>query len=87
MLNISIMEPKKIKMLLIDAEVTQTKIARNLGVTVSFINQIITGLRPTRRVREAIAQAVGKPVEELWPAGPTGKQINHNKVTQKSQAN
>jgi transcriptional regulator with XRE-family HTH domain len=61
------MTPVEIKILLLRAGITQTAIAQKIGVTVCFVNQIISGYRPTQYVRQAIADAVGKRVEELWP--------------------
>ncbi len=67
------MDHIEIKILLIRAGVSQSSIARKLHVTVGFVNQIITGRRHTKRVRMAIAKAVGRRVEELWPSGPIKK--------------
>lgn len=67
------MEPLEIKILLLRAGVTQSSIAKKIGVTPPFVNQIIKGQRPTGRVRRAIAEAVGKRVEELWPSRPIQK--------------
>ena len=67
MLNILNMKPVEIKILMMRAGVTQTKIAKQLGITIPFVNQIISGIRPTKYIRESIADAIGKPVEELWP--------------------
>ena len=63
----------EIKVALLRAGTNQMEIARKLGITKQFVNQVIKGHRPTRRVREAIARAVGKPVEKLWPNS------NHNR--------
>jgi transcriptional regulator with XRE-family HTH domain len=67
------MDHIEIKILLLRAGVSQSAIARKLHVTVGFVNQIITGRRHTKRVRMAIAEAVGKQVEDLWP------ESNHKK--------
>jgi DNA-binding transcriptional regulator LsrR (DeoR family) len=67
------MTPKEIKILLFEAEITQTEIAKKLCVTLGFVNQVILGIRKTQYVRDAIAKAVGKPVEKLWP------QSNHKR--------
>jgi transcriptional regulator with XRE-family HTH domain len=67
------MEPLEIKILLLRAGITQASIAKKIGVTLPFVNQIIKGQRSTGRVRRAIAKAVGKRVEELWPSGPFEK--------------
>ena len=67
------MEPIDIRILLMRARKSQSQIARELGVTQGFVGQVILGLRHTQRVRSAIANAVGKPVEKLWP------QANHKR--------
>ena len=67
------MNSTEIRILLLRAHVTQTSIARELGVTLGFVNQIIMGRRNTMRVREAIAKAVGRRVEDLWPSEPSKK--------------
>jgi len=63
----------EIKIMLLRAGKTQASIARDLGVNRSFVNNVIKGHRSTRRVREAIANAVGKRIGELWPSGPYKK--------------
>ena len=47
--------------------ISASEIAAKLNVTEPFVHQVITGIRTTERIREAIAEAVGKPVEKLWP--------------------
>ncbi len=49
------------------ARKSQCQIARELGVTQGFVGQVILGIRKTQYVREAIAKAVRKRVEDLWP--------------------
>jgi transcriptional regulator with XRE-family HTH domain len=61
------MEAKMIKMLLIAMGKTQTQIAEEIGVARPYINYVINGKRKTRRVREAIAQAIHQPYEQVWP--------------------
>ncbi len=63
----------EIKKALLDARVRQIDIARKLVVSRQFINKVIKGQRPTKRVRKAIAKAVGQCVEDLWP------QTNHKR--------
>jgi transcriptional regulator with XRE-family HTH domain len=62
------MTSTEIKILLLRDGITQTSIAKKIGVTLGFVNQIINGQRRTRRVRMAIAKAVGRRVEDLWPS-------------------
>jgi len=61
------MTPTERKVLLLRAGIKQAEIARELGVTQSTVYKIIHDLKASRRVREAIARAVDKPVKELWP--------------------
>lgn len=68
MLLTIVMEPIDIRILLMRARKSQSGIARELGVTQGFVGQVILGLRHTQRVRSAIAKAVGRPVEKLWPS-------------------
>ncbi len=63
----------EIKKALLDARLKQIDVARKLQVSRQFVNAVIKGQRPTRRVREAIAKAVGKQVDELWPSKPFEK--------------
>jgi transcriptional regulator with XRE-family HTH domain len=62
------MKPIDIRILLMRARKSQSQIARELEVTQGFVGQVILGLRHTQRVRMAIAEAVGKPIEKLWPS-------------------
>lgn len=62
-----------LKIKLLRAGITQAGIARNIGVTRAFVNQVINGQRNNKRVRMAIAKAVGKRVKDLWPSRPLKK--------------
>lgn len=68
-----------IKMLLLLMGVKQVDIARKIGVTPPYVNYVIMGKRPTKRVRIAIAEAVHRPVDELWP--PPMPENNNDKKT------
>ena len=57
----------EIKIALLQAGINQVWIAGQLGITRQFVGQVVNRLRPTKYVREAISEAVRKPVEELWP--------------------
>jgi len=61
------MKSIEIRVLLLRAGKTQGQIAKELGITRAFVNQVVLGVRHTSYIREAIAKAVGKPVEKLWP--------------------
>ena len=60
------MTPQEIRIELIRAETTMAKIAKTAKVTRTFVWQVVYGVRRTRRIRGAIAQAVGKPIQEIW---------------------
>lgn len=56
-----------IKILLMQEDITQTQIAKVLGVTHGAVSQVINGHENNPRIRQAIAQAVRRPIQELWP--------------------
>jgi transcriptional regulator with XRE-family HTH domain len=60
------MNSSEIKKLLKESGVTQVSIARKLGVSKEYVFEIIHGIRNSRKVREAIAEAVGRSFDELW---------------------
>ncbi len=63
----SIMKPLDIKNDLMRNLQTQAAIGRKLGVTRGFVHQVIMGIRNTESVRQAIAKAIKKPYQEVWP--------------------
>ena len=62
------MEPIEIIIHMKRARVSQSAIARKINVTPGFVNQVVWNVRRTGYVRRAIAKAVGKRVQELWPS-------------------
>lgn len=61
-----------INALLVLHEINQSELARQIGVSQALMNAVVTGRRrgvkkKGRLVREAVAQALGVNVEELWP--------------------
>ncbi|MEA3247226.1 MAG: helix-turn-helix transcriptional regulator [Gemmatimonadota bacterium] len=70
------MPPLERKVALMRAGVTQTAIARQAGVTVSHVSEVMYGRRRSPRIEQAIAEAlklpvaaVFEPVAEKIPAG------------------
>lgn len=61
------MTGKEIKIALIEAEVTQTEIARRRNVSVAMVNRVIWQGDVSDHVRREIARAIGKNVAEVWP--------------------
>ncbi len=58
---------RKIKSKLALRGVTQAQIAKRKGVSKQFVSQVISGIRRTAYIQDAIAEAVGEPVCELFP--------------------
>jgi lambda repressor-like predicted transcriptional regulator len=61
------MTPVEIKIELLRAGINQNQIAKKVGCVPTLVSQVVHGIRPVRRVRQAIAETIGKPVEEIWP--------------------
>lgn len=61
------MTEKEIRVLMIRKDVRAVDIARKINVHRSWITNVIKGRRPTRRIQKAIADALDKPVEKLFP--------------------
>ncbi len=61
------MNKAEIKRYLKIAGVKQKEIAEKCGVTPQFVNQVVSGRRTTLSVVSAIADAIGRPVSEVFP--------------------
>lgn len=61
------MKPKEIRAALMIAEVTIYKFARELGVSAALVHKVLNGDRKNPRVREKLAEAIGKQVSDIWP--------------------
>lgn len=48
-------------------DVRQARIADHLGVSRTAVSNVIKGIVESRRIKSAIASAVGKKIEDLWP--------------------
>jgi lambda repressor-like predicted transcriptional regulator len=76
------MNSKEIFILMKLLDVTQTAVAKKLKMTVPAVNSVIKGLRKNPRIRQAIADAVGRPVHQIWPPNPpptnNDKQVKHH---------
>ncbi len=46
---------------------TQVTIARSVGVSAMTVSQVIHGTTTSRRVAQAISEAIGIPMDTLWP--------------------
>ena len=60
---------RKIKSLMALKGITVTEIAHKAGVSRTWVSLVIHKNKPSKRIRKAIVDAVGKKYEELWPNG------------------
>lgn len=60
---------KKIRIRMIEKDLTGSEIARRIGIHRSAINRVIKGERKTLRLRKAIASELQLKFKELWPEG------------------
>lgn len=60
------MTPKERKIELLRADATMAEIARQLGLTIGHVSQVIAGKRRSPSVEQAVAAAIGKPVERVF---------------------
>lgn len=63
------MSNREIKALIVLKGTSISDIARQARVSRQWVSMVVNGHKKSKRIRKAIAQAVGKPVEELWPNG------------------
>jgi len=69
-MNKATMKPsvrKKIRIAMIEKELTGSEIARRIGVHRTSINRIINGKRKSLRIRKALANALDLKEADLWP--------------------
>jgi lambda repressor-like predicted transcriptional regulator len=64
------MNPLEIKIELLKAGISIRQLARQEGVSHTAMSYTIHGVNKGRKLREAVAQAIGKSVEEIWPLRP-----------------
>ncbi|MEN6422075.1 MAG: helix-turn-helix domain-containing protein [Smithella sp.] len=61
------MSPNEINAAIIDKGLNQAAIARAINVTPGSVSRAINDLSVQTRVMEAIAEAIGKDVKQVWP--------------------
>ena len=70
------MTPLEIKIELLKAGISIRQLARQEGVSHTAMSYTIHGVNKGLRLRQAVARALGKRVEDIWP--PQAKKIwNH----------
>lgn len=60
------MTPEDIKSLLIKRGKKQVAIAIELKVSPAAVSRVIKGITKSRRIKQAIAEALNEKVEDLW---------------------
>lgn len=60
------MTPQKRRALLIENKITQTSIAKELGVTHSAVNRVLNGDFVSTRIRKAVAEKTRTPFDKMW---------------------
>jgi len=60
------MTSKEIKIEFIKQDISQKSVAQKIGVTEGCLSQVISRYRRTHWIRKAIAEALGRPYEEVW---------------------
>lgn len=60
------MRPNDIRKAMLDANIKQAAIARELGVSSETVYSVIEG-RASHRVREYIAKKIGIDITQIWP--------------------
>ena len=61
------MTPLEIKIELLKAGISIRQLARQAGVSHTAMSYTIHGVNKGLRLREAVARALGKRIEEIWP--------------------
>ena len=70
-------DPRQRKAALVLAGIRQSDIARRVGVAQTHVSDVIHGRRRSRRVEAAIADALGRRVEDVFPP-----RVQHSAVHQ-----
>lgn len=63
------MTPLEIKIELLKAGISIRQLARQEGVSHTAMSYTIHGVNKGLRLRKAVARALGKRIEEIWPPG------------------
>jgi lambda repressor-like predicted transcriptional regulator len=61
------MHPELIKAEMRMRGVTPAALADELGISRVSVSSVVSGQQKSRRVMEAVAKLIGKPVNQIWP--------------------
>jgi len=68
------MEANDIRAEMVRRKITVVSIAKHLGIAHPSVSMVMSGRRSTRYVQEAIAAAIERPVEEVFPKNQETKE-------------
>ena len=63
---------KKIRALLLMKDITCAELAREVGVSRTWISLVVNGHEKSKRIRKIVAHRLGLKVEDLWPSNGNG---------------
>jgi transcriptional regulator with XRE-family HTH domain len=63
-------KPTPLKRAIFDSGKTQKRVADEVGINESHLSRIVNGLHADEGTRVAIAAALERQVDELWPNAP-----------------
>lgn len=66
------MHPEDIKAAMRKKGVKPADLARHLGVSQMTVSNTLRGRTTSRRIADAVAKVIGRPVSEIWPAQYAG---------------
>jgi len=62
------MDPIELKIALMRAGVSLSRVAREVGVSRQTVYMVVNGRAVSHRIRQAIADAVGMDLKRIWPS-------------------
>lgn len=65
--------PNQRRARLIEHGIRQATLARRMGLKPCTVGGVIAGYRFSKRIQQAIAEAIGLPFEEVWGSKPNSK--------------
>lgn len=72
------MEPKRIVHEMKIRGITQKALAADLGVRPQAVSMVVCGKKNICRIRQAVADAIGRPVEAVFPFGKSNQERTKN---------
>ena len=66
---------KKIRALLLMKDTTCAELAREVGVSRTWVSLVVNGHKRSDRIRKVVAQRLGVAVSDLWPNGDGHKAV------------